>query len=91
MKHNSKKKNPLYVVTDEGNVVQQAKNRIEAFILKWGIGPVLKMVEDLWLMVLEQIKTTNSFQVAHAWIGQFEVIIEKIAQLTQGTILSRSN
>ncbi len=48
----NKSKNPLYVVTQNGKVVEEAQNQLDRFVKKFNLGPVIKLWEDLITFLL---------------------------------------
>jgi hypothetical protein len=50
-------KNPLYVVKEEGNVVEEAFGFLDALIKKWDLEPMVELLKTIFLQILEMIKS----------------------------------
>ena len=78
---NKKNKNPLYVVTNQGQDVQQAENLLDALIKKLGLEETIKTLEGLLGMMLEMVKSYAFFQVVQAWLDQLVAALEKFLKM----------
>lgn len=78
---NRKNKNPLYVVTNQGQDVQQAENLLDALIKKLGLEETIKTLEGLLGMMLEMVKSYAFFQVVQAWLDQLVAALEKFLKM----------
>lgn len=76
-----KSKNPLYVVTNKGQDVEQAESWIDALIKKLGLEDTIKTLEGLLGMMLELVKSYAAFQVIQAWLDQFINTLEKFLKM----------
>lgn len=56
-KRAKKSGNPLFVVTNKGEVVEEAKGLFDAFVKKYQLAPYVEMVQNLWVLMLQQIQT----------------------------------
>ena len=79
--NNKKNKNPLYVVTNQGQDVQEAENLIDALIKKLGLEETIKTLEGLLGMMLEMVKSYAFFQVVQQWVDQIVATLEKILKM----------
>ena len=59
----NKHTNPLYVVTQKGNVVEEAQNYFELLLKKFDLVPLWEMVISLWNELLSQAKSYPMLQV----------------------------
>lgn len=75
-----KAKNPLYVVTDKGNVVQEAANRFDAMIKKFNLTPVIEVINMLIEWLLEQVRDYPTFMAIKKFIdslvGRVELFVK---------------
>ncbi len=71
-----KNKNPLYVV--KGKDVQEAKSIIDMVVKRFNLEPMINILKNLFLLLLEQVENYATFQVVKAFIDQ---IIHKIHQV----------
>lgn len=75
-----KKKNPLYVVTKKGSVVEEATNRFDALVKKFNLTPVLEMLNMLIEWLLEQVKDYPTFMAIKKFIdlmvGRVELLVK---------------
>jgi hypothetical protein len=76
----SKQKNPLYVVTKKGNVVEEASGWIDAVIKKFNLKPLLDFIQQIIAMILEQVKDYPTFIAAKKFIdtlmGRLELFLK---------------
>lgn len=74
------KKNPLYVVTKKGNVVEEANNFLDAVIKKLNLGPLIDFINQLIQMILEQVKDYPTLMAAKKFIdllvGRMELFLK---------------
>ncbi|HAZ14804.1 MAG: hypothetical protein A2X86_22225 [Bdellovibrionales bacterium GWA2_49_15] len=73
----NKSKNPLYVVTQNGKVVEEAHNQLDRFVKKFNLGPVLKLWEDLIAFLLSQVKSYPMLVVVQKMVDQWVLLLEK--------------
>jgi hypothetical protein len=70
------KKNPLYVVTQKGRVVEEAKNIVDALIKKLGLTPTLELCQSIlqtWLKILQDFVSNYArLQVINQCWTEFE-------------------
>lgn len=77
-----KKTNPLYVVTNKGQDVQEAQGLFDALVKKFHLQPFVDLFMDLWMQLVEQLSqmVTNysMFLVVKAFIDEW---VEKLIEL----------
>ena len=73
----NKSKNPLYVVTQNGKVVEEAQNQLDRFVKKFNLGPVIKLWEDLITFLLSQVKSYPMLVVVQKLVDQWVLLLEK--------------
>ena len=56
-----KNKNPLYVVTQKGSVVEEAAGFVDMLVKKFNLTPVLNFLDWLFQALLEQVKDYPTF------------------------------
>ena len=79
MKANSK--NPLFVVTNKGQDVEQASGLMDALIKKLGLEPVIEFLEGILDLVLAQVQSYAAFEVAKQFLDEFVDLLEKILKV----------
>ena len=73
---NKKRKNPLYVVTNNGKDVLEASGLLDALVKRLGIEPVLKQLEAILQLMLSMITSYAAFTVIKEWFDQFVATLE---------------
>ena len=77
-----KKTNPLYVVTNKGQDVQEAQGLLDALVKKFHLQPFVDLFMELWTQLIEQLSqmVTNysMFLVVKAFIDEW---VEKLFEL----------
>ena len=78
----AKKTNPLYVVTNKGQDVQEAQGLFDALVKKFHLQPFVDLFMELWTQLMEQLSemVTNysMFLVVKAFIDEW---VEKLFEL----------
>src|SRR3989344_6781927 len=77
-KTHGKEKNPLFVVTKRGKVVEQADHFIDALVKKAGLEPVVKLVNHLLQMVVDQFKGAMAIEMLKVLLDQIVEILKQI-------------
>lgn len=67
----SKKKNPLYVVTEKGSVVEEASGLFDALIKRFSLGPVIGLFETIFKELLSLVTNYQMFTLVKAWLDQW--------------------
>ncbi len=73
----SKNKNPLYVVTQNGKVVEEAKGHLDRIVKQLNLGPVIKMWEELVAFLLSQVKSYPMLVVVQKFVDQWVTLLDK--------------
>ena len=68
-----KNENPLYVV--KGDNVEEAKNLLDLFIKKLNLGPVLEVLQNILMMLMENVQSYAAFVAVQDFL---DFIIQKI-------------
>ncbi len=73
------KKNPLYVVTKNGNVVEPAEGLMDVFVKKFGLEPAINLFNSLMSLLSDQVGNYGFFLY-------LQELIDKIANFIEGTL-----
>lgn len=91
---NKKRKNPLYVVTNNGKDVLEATGLLDALAKRLGIEPVLKQLEAILQLMLSMITSYAAFTVIKEWFDQFvaglEAFIKKVDPVLAFSMFQKS-
>lgn len=79
----AKEKNPLYVVTKKGNVVEEATSIVDALIKKLNLGPAIKILNDLFKLLLDMVKDYPTFIKIKEFIDSIMAKIEGLMAMGQ--------
>ena len=71
----SRKKNPLYAVTNKGKDVEEVANLFELVMLKLHIKPLIDFFKTIFEILLGSVRSS-------AQLGQLQQFLEKIINLT---------
>lgn len=71
-----KNKNPLYVV--KGKEVEEATGLLDLVIKKFNLGPVIQILQNIFQMLLEQVKNWPMLKAVEAF---FQEIVQKMMVL----------
>jgi hypothetical protein len=63
-----KNKNPLYVV--KGKEVQEAFGLLDLVVKKFNLEPVIRVLESIFKMLLDQVKTWETFIAVKKFIDE---------------------
>ena len=77
-----KNKNPLYVV--KGQNVEQAANLFDMLIKKLDLEPVMKFLQQMLAMLLEQVQSYPMFLIVKTMIDQWMVQLMPLLQSLSG-------
>lgn len=72
-----KNKNPLFVVTNQGQDVEMAEGFFDAFIKKFNLEPVMNFLDILWEILLSQVSNFAMFQVVKSLVDEVVEFLEK--------------
>ena len=73
-----KKKNPLYIVDPDNNVVEPATNKIDLLIKKYKLQGLIEFVENVFSLLVEQI---NSYPMMKAVFDFFNQLMKRFQLL----------
>ena len=79
----NKKKNPLYIVTNDGKDVESADNHIEALFKKAGLDFIYKFIMEYFKALLETVNSYPMFLEVKKFIDKAVDALSKL-----GTALS---
>lgn len=78
----NKKTNPLYVVTNKGQDVQEAQGLFDALIKKFHLRPFIDLFSDLWLELIEQLmQMVNNYSMFLIVKTMIDEWVEKFVEL----------
>lgn len=75
------KKNPLFVVTNNGQDVEQAESLFDAFVKKMGLGPLLEFMEIIIQSILEQVGGLVALELIRGFLDEFVDGLEKALKI----------
>lgn len=82
MSSKPRKKNPLYVVTNQGKDVQEATGLLDMIVKKLGLEGVVELLEDLMASMMEMATSYAMFVSIKTFldtiIHQIELILAKL-------------
>lgn len=88
MSTNRKKKNPLYVVTNQGKDVQEATGLLDMIVKKLGLEGVLELFEGLLSSLMEMVTSYAMFVSIKTFFDTFLYQIEfLLARLGLGPVV----
>lgn len=74
----AKKKNPLYVVTNNGQDVEEATNIFDVWVKKFGLEPVMQILSSLVDLLSDQVGNYGFFIFLQEFIDQ---LVENLMEL----------
>ncbi|MCP4914740.1 MAG: hypothetical protein GY909_16605 [Oligoflexia bacterium] len=77
----AKKTNPLFVVTNNGQDVEEAAGMFDALIKKLGLEPVLEVFQQILEMLLSQVQSYAAFEMAKQFVDEFVDQLEKVLKM----------
>lgn len=77
----AKSDNPLFIVTNKGQDVEQAQGLLDAMIKKYGIKPIIDLFSIMIDFVTEQIKGHIVFEIVSGLIDDFIDALESLLKL----------
>ncbi len=78
---NVKKKNPLYVVTNDGKDVEPAENLIDALIKKLSLQPVIDFLQLIFQMIIDQVGGAVAMDLIKGIMDEFVDSLEKVLKM----------
>lgn len=76
----SKKKNPLFVVTNNGKDVEEAVSLLDAFVKRFGLEPVREILNMLMAFIAENVKSYAMFMVVKEYFDQLVAMLTMLEQ-----------
>lgn len=76
-KNRSKKKNPIYVVTNKGKDIEEASSLFDMLIKKVGLTEVVEFFKELLLSFAKSVNNYALFKVFKALVDNFVQSLEK--------------
>lgn len=73
--------NPLFVVTNNGQDVEEAESMIDALIKKFGLAPFLQFFETVIQMIMEQVGGMVALELVRGVIDEMVDALERILKL----------
>ena len=86
----TKGKNPLYVVKNNSNVVEEATGWFDALLKKYDLEKVWQFVTSMLQMALDQVKTLQQFDVVKSWYDQILAQVEVLMEMIQSLLPSKA-
>ena len=77
---NKKRKNPLYVVTNNGKDVLEASGFMDAIVKKLGLEPLMAQLETLIQAMLAMVSSYAVFSVIKEWLDELVEILETVVK-----------
>lgn len=74
----AKNKNPLYVVSEKSGVVEEAMSRIDYWVKKLGLTPLMNFLKEAINQLLEIVNNFQMFVIVKAYIDE---LLEKVIGL----------
>lgn len=65
------KRNPLYVVTNEGKTVEEAFGFFDALIKRFSLGPVIGLIETILKEMAGLVTNYQMFALVKAWLDEW--------------------
>ena len=72
------KKNPLYVVTNDGKDVEQAEGFMDALVKKFGLEPVMEVIRSVLSLLSDQVGNYGFFLFLQEFIDEIVSQLEDI-------------
>lgn len=77
----SDKKNPLFVVTNNGQDVEEAIGFVDAMIKKFGLEPIFEFMNTVLQMIMEQVGGLVALELARGFLDEMIDILERLLKL----------
>jgi predicted NBD/HSP70 family sugar kinase len=77
----TKAKNPLFVVTNNGQDVEQAEGLLDALVKRLGLEPVMEVLDEILEQLIAASSSYTMIQVLEEWVDQLVRILEKIIRM----------
>jgi hypothetical protein len=80
-KEKSSSTNPLFIVTNKGQDVEQAEGLFDAMIKKYGIRPIFDLFTMVFDFVVENVKGHLAFEILKGLIDDFVDTLEEFLKM----------
>jgi hypothetical protein len=77
----TKTKNPLFVVTNDGQDVEQASGLFDAFVKKLGLEPLLEIFDEILEQIIAACSNYAMIEVLSAWLEQITEGLENLIKM----------
>lgn len=77
----NKKPNPLFVVTNNGQDVEEAESFIDALVKKFGLGPFIEFMNTIIQMIMEQVGGMVALELVRGLMDEFIDALERLLKL----------
>jgi hypothetical protein len=74
----TKTKNPLFVVTNKGQDVEEATNIFDALVKRLGLAPVISILEGMLQELLSNVSSYSGLMVLKGFIDELVLMLEKL-------------
>ncbi len=74
-------KNPLFVVTNNGQDVEEAESLFDALIKKMGLEPILEFMNTIIQIIMEQVGGMVALELIRGFIDELVDALEKLLKL----------
>lgn len=74
----TKSKNPLFVVTNKGQDVEEATSLFDALVKQLGLTPVISILEGILQELLSSVTSYSGFMVLKGFIDELVLMLEKL-------------
>lgn len=73
--------NPLFVVTNNGQDVEEAQSLLDAFVKKLGLEPLIEFMNTVVQMIMEQVGGMVALELIRGFLDELIDALEKILKL----------
>jgi hypothetical protein len=74
----AKSTNPLFVVTNNGQDVEEAEGLVDALIKKFGLGPIIEFMNTIIQMIMEQVGGMVALELVRGIMDEFIDALERL-------------
>lgn len=73
--------NPLFVVTNNGQDVEEAQGFVDALVKKFGLGPIIEFMNTIIQMIMEQVGGMVALELVRGVMDEFIDALERLLKL----------
>jgi hypothetical protein len=77
----TEKKNPLFVVTNNGQDVESAESFFDALVKKFGLAPIIEFMNTIIQMIVEQVGGMVALELIRGFLDEMVDALEKLLKL----------